>query len=149
LSDKPFLIGLVLVVFGVFGAIRNWTTHTQETAIARDGLRAEARVTRKWETDHSDSAGADYFIGYSFDLPSGQPIEAEHEIDVARYRALRKGDPIPVLYAPEDPRRSFPEGAGATSRSGAVFASTIGVLFALFGVGLLVRHWPGKGRRSP
>src|SRR5262245_33732689 len=47
-SAKPVLIGLVCVVFGVLGAMRNWTTHTDETAIARDGARAEGRVTRKW-----------------------------------------------------------------------------------------------------
>jgi hypothetical protein len=136
---------LVCVVLGVFGAIRNWTMHTEETAIARDGALVEGRVTRKWLADDSE-AGNDYMIGYSFDLPSGQRIEAQHEIDAARYRALSQGDSIAVQYAREPPHVSLPQGAGATSRRSAGLGSTISALIALFGVALLVRPWLGQNR---
>jgi hypothetical protein len=146
LANNRLLIGLACVVFGLFGAIRSWNTHIQESAIALDGVRAEGHVTRKWTRSDSEPV-EDFFVGYWFDLPGGQRIEAEHEISSVRYRSLRQGDVIAVLYSPTDPRISFPEGDGHTSRRTALLVSAMGVLAALFGAGLVISQWKPPVRR--
>ena len=145
MTNNRFLAGVACIVFGIFGAARNWNTHTAESAIAHAGVRAEARVTRKWTSGDSD-VGEDYMIGYWFELPSGQYVEAEHEISAVRYRSLRQGDSIRVLYSPTDPQQSFPEGPGLTSRNHALVGSSFGALIALFGVGVVLWEW--RGRRA-
>jgi hypothetical protein len=148
LTHNRLLIGLACVVFGLFGAVRSWSTHTQESAIALDGARAEGHVTRKWTRGDSEP-GEDFFVGYWFDLPGGQRIDAEHEISPVRYRSLRQGDVIAVLYSRTDPRLSFPEGDGHTARRTALLVSAMGVLVALFGAGVVVSAWRGPARRRP
>jgi hypothetical protein len=142
-SNNRLLIGAACVAFGIFGAIRNWNSYIQESAIERDGSRAQAQVTRKW-TRSDDDVGDDYFLGYWFDLPDGRNVEGQHEVSVVLYRSLRRGDSIPVLYSRADPRRNFPEGHGLTSPNHALVGSSFGALIALFGVGIVLWEWRGK-----
>jgi hypothetical protein len=144
-TNNRFLAGVACIAFGIFGAVRSWNTHTAESAIAHAGVRAEARVTRKWTAGDSE-AGEDYMLGYSFELPGRQHIEAEHKISEFLYRSLRQGDSIEVLYSPTDPQQSFPEGQGLTSRNHALVGSSFGALIALFGVGVVLWEW--RGRRA-
>jgi hypothetical protein len=133
-------------VFGLFNAARSFSEYRGDTAIMHDGASAEARVTRKWEHE-ADSGITDYMVGYSFELPSGERIEGEHWIAVHRFRSLRQGDPIVVMYSRAQPDRNFPEGTGATSRS-ATWGVVTSVLFAVFGAVLILRHWNSGARRG-
>ena len=137
MSHKSLLIGVVCVVLGSFGAIRNWVSYSQDTAIVREGARAEGYVTRKWVSGDSES-GEDYMIAYWFELPAGARIEAQHRIAESRYRGLRPGSSIGVLYSRLDPRQNFPERDGATSRRSALIVSSGNALLTLFGVTLVV-----------
>jgi hypothetical protein len=142
LSNKLLLIGSACVVLGLFNAGRSWLTHDQEAAIERYGARAEGEVTRKWVSGDRDS-GERHMVAYWFDVPGQARLEGEHRVAEPRYRTLRPGDRLTVVYSREDPRLNFPDGEGLTSRRSALIVVLLGVSIALFGVGLVVRGLRG------
>jgi hypothetical protein len=53
-------------------------------------------------------------------------------------KALDAGNTLTVFYAPENPARNFPEGAGVTSIGANIFVVIIAAAVALFGAVLMV-----------
>ncbi len=129
-------IGLVFGLLGVLGLIGSWGAYGRDTDIVRAGHTAQATVLHK----HRSQAGDDdteYVVAYRFALPDGRSVDGQHSLPRERWAPLQKGDALTVHYAPDQPRRNFPQGRGVTSMGVTVFVSVLAAVFAVFG-GLLV-----------
>lgn len=129
-------IGLVFGWLGAFGLIGSWAAYERDTGIVRAGHTAEATVLRKHRSQAADD-DVEYVVAYRFTLSDGTPVDGQHTLPRERWSRLQKGDALTVHYAPDRPRRNFPQGRGVTSIGVTLFVSGLSAAFAVFG-GLLV-----------
>lgn len=128
-------IGLVFALLGVLGLVGSWGAFERDTRIVRAGHTAEATVLGKHRSHGADDI--EYVVAYRFTPADGTPVYGEHTLPRERWAPLKEGDPLTVHYAPDEPRRNFPEGLGVTSMGLTVFIPVLAAVFAVFG-GLLI-----------
>jgi len=142
-ARAALIVGIIFVALGAFGVMASWGAYFTDTAIAEKGQRAEGRVLGKGIVASSDG-DSDFTVRYSFPLPGGQQMEAEHSVARAVWSALEEGGPVVVLFAPDHPRRNFPLGGGVTSLGVTVFVSLLAGVFAVFGTLLIFGFFQAK-----
>jgi hypothetical protein len=72
--------------------------------LEREGVTAEATLTRVWRTGGKDST---HRISYTFDA-GGQSVEGSSRVPREIWRSLKEGDRIPIRYLPTDPSNNHP-----------------------------------------
>lgn len=107
-------ICLLMLVGGLFGAVGVWAGYFVDSRLAAQGPRAAGTVIRK-ELVRSADGDSDHLVIYRFALPSGQEVTSQRGLPKDRWDALAPGAPLTVVYAADNPKRNFPEGAGITS----------------------------------
>lgn len=131
------------MALGTFGVIASWGAYFTDTAVAERGQRAEGRVLGKSILASADGDN-DFTVRYSFPLPGGRQMEAEHSVTKAVWSALEEEGPIVVLFAPDHPQRNFPLGGGVTSVGITIFVSLLAGVFAVFGTFLIFGSFQKK-----
>ncbi|RYZ35470.1 MAG: DUF3592 domain-containing protein [Myxococcaceae bacterium] len=74
----------------------------------RRGQRVRGKVLRITPGKVEENAA----VHYAFHLPDGTALHHEYSETQEDWSALSPGDPLEVVYLPEDPRRSRPTGMG-------------------------------------
>ena len=100
-------VGLVLT-FGVWGAFE------RDRMLLLVGDRAQAQVIAL-DTVRDTQGDSDYLVRYRFSVPVGRIVERQRRLNASAWRKLKVGGPVTVVYAADDPMRSFPLGGGVTS----------------------------------
>ena len=136
-SRGQLLFGLFFLTIGAIGAVGGWGAYLRDRAIVRTGTRVEARVVRKHVMRDAES-GNEYSVDYAFALPDGRRVASTAYLSRREWTTVTVGAALPVLYAPDSPRRSFPEGGGVTSLPLIIFATLLFGLCAVMGFLLLV-----------
>lgn len=150
-QDSRLAIAVCALLFlgGLAGVVLVWGAWLSDSRLLASGPRAEAQVVRK-EFLRSADGDSDYILHYRFTPAAGPTLVVQRNVPRGLWDSMREGSSIRVVYSPDDPRRSFPEGAGVTSPWVPIVGSLVfGALAALGGsilFGLAFR--PSTGDRS-
>lgn len=120
-------MGLLFALVGGFCAVGSWFAYSLDREIEKSGSRAVGHITDK------SAVSSDFMVSYRFVLPGGERIEAGRIVSKTLWNTFQKGGTLLVKYANDNPKRNFPLGAGVTSLGITIFASAIGLVFAIFG----------------
>jgi hypothetical protein len=134
---------LFFLAVGSIGAIGGWGAYIRDTEIVRTGTKAEARILRKSVVQDVE-AGNEYVVRYWFETSEGHRVEGRAYVPKRIWNGLRVGAPLTVIYAPENPRRSFPEGGGVTSLGMVVVVSALFGAIAVMGGALIAGYFRGN-----
>jgi hypothetical protein len=126
----------VMVGLAVIGAV--WGAYLTDSRLEASGPRAEGVVLRK-EFIRSSDGDSDYLVHYRFAVPSGQAVTAQRHVSRALWTTLQPGSRLAVVYAPDNPRRSFPEGHGVSSLWAPALVTLLFGSLAILGAAILYR----------
>jgi hypothetical protein len=123
-----------MLVAGLTGVVISWGAYRVDSGLAANGTRATGIVLKK-EFLRAADGDSDHLITYRFALPNGEQVVAQHGLSKDQWTGLKEGSELVIIYSPTNPKRSFPEGAGATSVAGPILITAIfGSVAALGGV---------------
>lgn len=125
-----FLAVGLLFTFGVWGAFE------RDRMLLLVGERAQAQVVAL-DMIRDTLGDSDYLVRYRFSGPGGQVVERQRHLNKSAWRKLKVGGPVTVVYAADDPMRSFPLGGGVTSAGAVGLSLLIGTPLGLAGGALL------------
>ena len=110
--------------------------HREE--LRAEGSEARGEITRFW------TRGGNWWISYSF-AAEGAGFSGEAKVPKQLEDSLGKGlderSPLSILYLPANPSISYPSGWGQPAsqvQAGLIPIIALGLLFAVFGIGLLL-----------
>jgi len=98
------LVGVVLVVYGVFRLLRRYVFLEKRCTTQVAGTILNVKITGK---DDRDKWGAKlYFIRYKY-LVDGVEYEKKRMISKGQYKAIGKHDDFTVIYDSLEPKRHY------------------------------------------
>lgn len=101
LGFNGFLLIFVLVGAGMLYAGLRSLRHANR--LRNEGLQAMGTVVGL-ERDTDSDGDPTYAVSYRFTPQSGPAVQANQSIDKALFERLSRGDEVPVLYLPNDPK---------------------------------------------
>ena len=104
-----FKLILVLIVAGVAFAIWALVKRGREFGdLARRGIPATAKVTRKFRTGKGGPGSPGRRIGYAYTGPDGIAYERFATITVGRFIEVEEGSDLPIVLLPDRPGVAAP-----------------------------------------
>lgn len=142
-SRMAIAICLALFLLGSFAIVVVWGAYLADSDLQHNGPRAVGTVLKK-ERVRSADGDADHLVAYRFTTTHGQDIVSQRSVPKQRWATLEPGAHLIVVYAPGNPSRNFPEGAGTTSILAPILATLIFGSVAALGATLLLRLWRAR-----
>ena len=139
-SKVQLVFGVFFLVLGSIGAIGGVGAYLRDSKIAKTGVHTEARILHK-DVIHDAEEGNEFSVDYRFDLPDGTQIKSTAYLPKDEWSRLSVGATLPVVYAAEYPRRSFPEGGGVTSPGIVILATLLFGALAVMGAALTIGYF--------
>ena len=102
------------LLFFLPAAVVVWLLYRQHRAkadrlrrLALEGVGIDAQITRRFERPLPKSRKVPY-IEYRFETAAGDVLVQKQRVTRARYQEVKSGDPIAVVYDPDDPAWNKP-----------------------------------------
>ncbi len=146
-STNRIAIGIcaMFLIVGTLAVIAVWGAYFTDSALQVSGPRVTGTVVKK-EVVRSSDGDSDFIVHYRFPLSSGAEMTAQRNLPKARWVTISQGDSIVIVYAPDNPKRNFPEGHGVVSLWAPMLASLVFGGLAVFGGVALMSLYRQKQR---